>query len=64
MAVTTRRVVREIPRAAILHIDAKEVLRMVVVAYARVSTEKEEQERPLWVLQKLEKFKKCVSQMH
>lgn len=44
MAVTTRRVVREIPRAAILHIDAKEVLRMVVVAYARVSTEKEEQE--------------------
>jgi len=44
MAVTTRRVVREIPRAAILHIDAKEVLRLVVVAYARVSTEKEEQE--------------------
>ena len=44
MAVTTRRVVREIPRAAILHVDAKEVLRMVVVAYARVSTEKEEQE--------------------
>lgn len=44
MAVTTRRVVREIPRTAILHIDAKEVLRMVVVAYARVSTEKEEQE--------------------
>lgn len=44
MAVTARRVVREIPRAAILHIDAKEVLRMVVVAYARVSTEKEEQE--------------------
>lgn len=44
MAVMTRRVVREIPRAAILHIDTTEVLRMVVVAYARVSTEKEEQE--------------------
>ena len=44
MAVTTRRMVREIPRAAILHVEAKEILRLVVVAYARVSTEKEEQE--------------------
>ena len=44
MAVTTRRVVREIPRAAILHLDAKEVLRMVVGASARVATEKEDQE--------------------
>ena len=44
MAVTARRTVREIPRAAILHIDTTEILKLVVVAYARVSTEKEEQE--------------------
>ncbi len=44
MAVTSRRTVREIPRAAILHIDIEEIMRQVVVAYARVSTEKEEQE--------------------
>ena len=44
MAVTARRMVREIPRAAILHIDTAEITKLVVVAYARVSTEKEEQE--------------------
>lgn len=44
MAVTARRTVREIPRAAILHIDTTEIMKLVVVAYARVSTEKEEQE--------------------
>lgn len=44
MAVTARRMVREIPRAAILHIDTAEIMKLVVVAYARVSTEKEEQE--------------------
>ena len=44
MAVTARRMVREIPRAAILHIDTTEIMKLVVVAYARVSTEKEEQE--------------------
>jgi len=44
MAVTTRRMVREIPRAAILHIDTREITKLTVAAYARVSTEKEEQE--------------------
>ena len=44
MAVTARRTVREIPRAAILQIDTTEIAKLVVVAYARVSTEKEEQE--------------------
>ena len=44
MAVTARRMVREIPRAAILHIATTEITKLVVVAYARVSTEKEEQE--------------------
>ena len=44
MAVTTRRTVREIPRAVMLHIDTTEVAKLVVAAYARVSTEKEEQE--------------------
>lgn len=44
MAVTARRTVREIPRAVMLHIDTTEVAKLVVAAYARVSTEKEEQE--------------------
>ena len=44
MAVMTRRTVREIPRAMILNIDTTEITKLVVVAYARVSTEKEEQE--------------------
>lgn len=44
MAVTVRRTVREIPRAVMLHIDTTEVAKLVVAAYARVSTEKEEQE--------------------
>jgi len=44
MAVTAQRMVREIPRAAILHIDTTQIPKMVVAAYARVSTEKEEQE--------------------
>ena len=44
MAVIARRTVREIPRAAILNIDTTEIMKLVVVAYARVSTEKEEQE--------------------
>lgn len=39
-----RRTVREIPRAAILQIDEAEIQKTVVAAYARVSTEKEEQE--------------------
>lgn len=39
-----RRTVREIPRAVILQIDEAEIQKTVVAAYARVSTEKEEQE--------------------
>lgn len=39
-----RRTVREIPRAVILQIDETEIQKTVVAAYARVSTEKEEQE--------------------
>jgi len=39
-----RRMVREIPRAMILQVDTTELQKMVVAAYARVSTEKEEQE--------------------
>ena len=39
-----KRTVREIPRAVILQMDAAEIQKTVVVAYARVSTEKEEQE--------------------
>lgn len=44
MAVMARRTVREIPRAVMLHIDTTEMMKLVVAAYARVSTEKEEQE--------------------
>ncbi len=44
MAAMTRRTVREIPRAVLMHIDTTELLKEIVVAYARVSTEKEEQE--------------------
>lgn len=45
MATAARRVVREIPRAVILQIDtAAEAAKLGVAAYARVSTEKEEQE--------------------
>jgi len=44
MSVTTRRVVREIPRAAIIQMELPQIERDVVAAYARVSTEKEEQE--------------------
>lgn len=44
MSVTTRRVVREIPRAAIIQMELPQLERDVVAAYARVSTEKEEQE--------------------
>lgn len=39
-----KRTVREIPRAVILQMDAAEIQKTVVAAYARVSTEKEEQE--------------------
>lgn len=44
MATAVRRTVREIPRAMMLHIDTTQVAKLVVAAYARVSTEKEEQE--------------------
>ena len=44
-ATATRRVVREIPAAAIFNIPkAATVQKLLVAAYARVSTEKEEQE--------------------
>ena len=63
MATATRRVVRTMPQMFIETVDVDQG-KLKVAAYARVSTEKEEQERPLWALQKLGKFKKCVSQMH
>ena len=44
MATAVRRTVREIPRAMMLHIDTTQAAKLVVAAYARVSTEKEEQE--------------------
>ena len=44
MSVTTRRVVREIPCAAILQTKLPQLKQDVVAAYARVSTEKEAQE--------------------
>ena len=45
VATATRRVVREIPAAAIFNIPkAAAVTKLLVAAYARVSTEKEEQE--------------------
>jgi len=45
MATATRRVVREIPRAMLLNINAEEIIEKTpVAAYARVSTEREEQE--------------------
>ena len=43
-ATAARRVVREIPRASIFVYSTDEVQKMIVAAYARVSTEKEEQE--------------------
>ncbi len=45
MTTAARRVVREIPQAMLLHIDTtEEAAKLGVAAYARVSTEKEEQE--------------------
>ena len=43
-ATAARRVVREIPRASIFVYSTDAVQKMIVAAYARVSTEKEEQE--------------------
>ena len=45
MTTATRRVVREIPRAMLLNMTAGEIIEKTpVAAYARVSTEREEQE--------------------
>ena len=44
MAGSVKRMVREIPRTEVMTFDAKAIHSIVVVAYARVSTEKEEQE--------------------
>lgn len=43
-ATAARRVVREIPRASLFVYSTDAVQKMIVAAYARVSTEKEEQE--------------------